>query len=125
MTKKLLLVFLSMVLILPLLATDCGVIPSKNIATVESIYYGLFSTGEIGLAVNLKPTNSAKAFTSYTVDLYESGRFRASTVVSWTDSELDVFTTKRLIFELPEDEVEPYLWAGKKLEDVFSIKVYE
>lgn len=114
-----------MVLVLPLLVAACEMIPSKNIATVESVNYLAQTWGESGLVIYLKPTNVAKASIPYGVDLYESGRYRASVVVSWTDNELSVFTTKKLVFPIPLDEVGVYIDAGKKLEDVFSVKVHE
>ena len=88
MSKKIFFEFLSMVLVLSLLPTACGVITRNNIATVESIQYHLAWVGDDGVSVNLKPSSGATANKLYTVDLYESGRFRATQTVSWTDSEL-------------------------------------
>lgn len=124
MTNKLLWGFLSMILVLPLSITSCEMIPSKNIATVESVSF-IAGLGGSGIEVYLKPTSDAKAFTSYTVDLYESGRFRASKIVFWNNSELKIFTNKEVMFPIPIEEVGPYIDAGKKMEDVFTVKMYE
>lgn len=125
MAGKLLWGLLPMVLAISLSITACEMIPSKvipekNIATVESI-----SWGESNIFVYLKPTEDAKASTSYTVDLFESGRFRASQVVSWTDNELKIFANKKVVFPVPFEEVGPYIDAHKNMEDIFTVKVYE
>jgi len=128
---------------LSLIFTSCAAITSvKNdlqvgtIATVESINYkdqitdpntdGLFETPVInGLDVTIKPTSKAKPSIQYTVDLYESGRFRTTQQVSWTDDELKVFANKDVIYPtITFNETEGYIEAGKTLTDIYTIKVY-
>lgn len=134
MTKKFVMgVLLSMVLGLSSLFTSCTVINNaksslhiETIATVESAYWVGQAFGPTGLQVTLKPTSSAKAGTSYIVDLYESGRFRDSKNVSWTDSDLLTFANKELVFSsVTENETDSYLLAGKNLMDVYTVKVHE
>jgi len=79
------------------------------------------STPAFGLSVKLKPTNAAEADTSYTVNLYEKGKFRDSTSVLWHQPELDVLKTEIISFSLTEEEYDAYL--GEDVSHIFSIEI--
>ena len=135
MSKKFVMRVLVMVLGLPLLLTACTAISNAEsslhigtIATSQSVSWtaqaSLYAPIE-GLDVIIKPTSKAKSDVQYTVDLYESGEYRATQTVSWNDDELSTFTNKDVIYSsVSEDEVDNYIGAGKNLMDVYTIKVY-
>jgi len=125
MLKRLPLIIISVVLFFSLLPTSCSLITGNNIATVESIEYHMFDIHGDGVSVNLKPSSGASANVEYTVDLYESGRFRDTQTVSWNESELQVSSLKQLIFILPDTELDAYIGDNKNSNDVFSVKIYD
>jgi len=92
----------------------------KPIATVEGMKLFRVSTG-FGLSVFLKPTNVAKADTSYTVNLYENGKFRANNLVAWHQPELDVLKTGIISFPLTEEEYNAC--QDKDISHIFSIEI--
>ena len=122
-----------MVLGLSSLFTSCTAISSAEsslhigtIATAESIYWTGQAFGPTGLQVTLKPTSKAKPDVQYTVDLYESGEYRATQTVSWDDTELSTFTNKDVIYSsVSEDEVDNYIIAGKNLMNVYTVRIHE
>ena len=136
MSKKLIVGALAVVLGLSSLFTSCNAISSVEsslhigtIATSQSVSWtgqaNFNGTVTEGLNVTIKPTSKAKPDVQYTVDLYESGEYRATQTVSWDDTELSTFTNKDVLFpSVSDDEVENYIIAGKNLMDVYTIKVY-
>jgi hypothetical protein len=126
MSKKLFAEILTMVVSLVFITTSCSVIRSisgNNIATVESIQYQLAFSGD-GVVVNLKPSSGAVANRSYTVDLYESGRYRATQSISWDSSELQIYTIKPLTYILPDTELEALPGNINDASSVFSVKIH-
>jgi len=97
----------------------------NQIATVESIEWHSFDLNGDGIAVNLKPSSGAKADTTYTVDLYESGRYRDTQSISWDASELQTYTLKTLVYYLPDSEFEAYEGTGENPSNFFSVKIYK
>ena len=99
-------------------------VSQKTIATVQNIWVG--SSGWAGsdfICVELKPTSSAQANKVYTVDLYEMGKLRTSTKVSWNQPEINVSKMKPVRFPATKEE-----WDAYYMEDVshiFSVKVHE
>jgi len=124
MAKKVFLVVLSTVLVLISLSS-CSILSLNRIVTVESIEWHSFDVRGNGVAVNLKPSDGAKADVEYTVDLYESGRYRDTQSISWDANELQTYTLKTLVYYLPDSEFEAYEGTGKNPSDVFSVKVHE
>jgi hypothetical protein len=138
MPKRLFIGILFMILTLSLNSLGCGILNSNttsssvnntspalsNIAELEGMSVGMLG----GLAVELKPIN-AKANTNYTIDLYEKGNLRASENIIWNQPEINVGTTKMVLFGLTADENSAYLTAtmnnSKWWKPIFSIKIHE
>jgi len=130
MAKKLFLLVLSLILSLSLLLPSCSVvnkIQGNNIATVGSndIYVspGVFTAWDYAIFVNLKPTQSAVAGMTYDVDLYEKGKLRATTTVSFTQPDINIGATERVAFPATSDEDNAYF--GENISNIFSVKVHE
>lgn len=78
------------------------------------------------LSVELKPTSSAIAGYWYTVDLYERGKFRDSTMVSWNQAQINVHDPQLVFFALSQSEYNAYFFKPLgDIEAVFSVKVYK
>lgn len=129
MFKNLFTGVLSLVLSLSLLLPSCSVvnkIQGNNIATVGSndIYVspGVFTAWDYAIFVNLKPTQSAVAGMIYDVDLYEKGKLRATTTVSFTQPDINIGATERIAFPATSDEDNAYF--GENISNIFSVKVH-
>jgi hypothetical protein len=119
MIKKTIVVLLIISILIP--TVGCQLSELKAIATVEDMHLFCVSTPAFGLSVKLKPTNAAKAGTTYIVNLYEKGKFRDSTSVLWNQPELDVIKTEIISFPLTEEEYNAYL--GEDISHIFSIEI--
>jgi hypothetical protein len=106
--------------------TSTACLSDTSVAKTTGIGKALFRSST--LAVGLAPTEHAKADARYVVDLYEKGKLRATSHVSWNQSELNVRTTKSVTFPLSAQEDAAYPWpplAGSDLSHVFSVKVHK
>jgi hypothetical protein len=119
MIKKTIVVLLIISILIP--TVGCQLSELKAIATVEDMHLFCVSTPAFGLSVKLKPTNAAKAGTTYIVNLYEKGKFRDSTSVLWNQPELDVIKTEIISFPLTEEEYNAYL--SEDVSHIFSIEI--
>jgi hypothetical protein len=131
MSLKLILGFLSIVLIIFLFPTGCDSLKSigggttsdsSNIAIIEKM------TAVLGLGVYLKPIN-AKSDTNYVVDLLEKGKFRESRNIKWTVPQINVKETQAVFFSETKEEENAYGPASWKdsnwWRSIFSIKIHE
>ena len=132
MARKLFLGVLSMIFGLSLLSTSCSVVSnlsnklqSNDIATVVSVEYHEFDYNGDGISVTLQPSSGAVANQLYMVDLYENGKFRDTQTISWDESNLQVSIPTKLIYVLPDSELNTYLGEGKNANDVFSVKIHK
>ena len=120
--------FLSLALILilasGLVASGCG--SNRSVAKITGIGVPLLG---FNLQVNLAPTDHTKANTSYTVDLYEKGKFRATSHVTWSQPELNANKANSVTFPLSDQEWDAYHWSpatgAPDLSKIFSAKVHE
>jgi hypothetical protein len=95
-------------------------IQKPTIATTESIYAeAMFHD----LCIVLKPTDRAKANYQYKLDLFKNGKLVTTWPVTWNQPEIDVKHTKVVRFSLTQQEFDAYF--GHRLDDIFSVKVYE
>ena len=96
---------------------------SGSIATKTNIFITepLWTSGWV-IDVELQPTDNAKAGKVYQVDLYEQGKLRATTTVSWNQPEINVKDTKTVEFPASSDEFNAY--ALKDISHIFSVKVH-
>jgi hypothetical protein len=138
MGKKLLCGVLSLVVVLLLLPTACGITPSNeivppptNIAIVDSMNVAHLSyppPTKRGLYVYLKPVN-AKANVAYLVDLYYKSTHRDQSSITWTQPEIDVRTIKPAWFYLTDDQISAYYPASLSdsnwWKSIFSIQIHE
>jgi hypothetical protein len=92
------------------------------------------------LVVKLKPNSTTQSNTSYTVDLYEKGKLRATSSVSWSDPDFNMKNAQYVHFPLSDAEFQAYskgrlptrdewLKTGnssiyKNLQETFSVKVH-
>ena len=74
--------------------------------------------------MELKPTSSAIANRVYIVELYEKGKLRATSTISWNQPEINVGTVKPAVFPTTRQESEAYGLEGD-LSKIFSVKVHE
>ena len=114
---------LTLILASGLVASGCG--SDRSVAKITGI--GLPMLG-FNLQVGLAPTDHTRANTSYTVDLYEKGKFRATSHVTWSQPELNVNKTKSVTFPLSDQEWDAYHWSptsAPNLSKIFSAKVHE
>ncbi len=98
---------------------------TTKIATVDDMWGDSFYDR---LTVVLKPTSAAQADQRYVVELYEKGKFRDSTGVSWNQPQINVHEKTYVDFSLSAEEADAYgapnVLFGE-LSKVFSIKVRE
>jgi hypothetical protein len=98
-------------------------ISTRGIATVESMFPYIY-----GLDVIIKPQN-AKVNTTYLIQLYENGEVRQEGILTWTQPEINVKSTKLLRFNLKEGEYDSYWKAAianaNWWKDIFSINIEE
>jgi hypothetical protein len=73
--------------------------------------------------VSLKPTSHAVAGQTYTVDLYEKGKLRSTSTVSFTQPDINVQNEKMIAFPATYDEYNAYFM--KDVSNIFSVKVHE
>jgi hypothetical protein len=102
--------------------TTTASVPS-TIATVQSMGVGFdFSNnGAPILDVHLIPSTRAIANEQYTVDLYDEGNFRDSTIVSWNQPEINVSDSAEVKFSLSQTEYNACY--GKDVSGVFSVTI--
>ncbi len=93
----------------------------KTIATVEDIWVS--HVPRYCIVVELKPTNEAVSNKVYVADLYEKGKLRATTNVSWNQPEINVLSVKLVNFPATREEWDAYLWED--ISHIFSVKVHE
>ena len=111
-------------LLFMLLSLDsCASILNSKIASVQNIGVGLnFSGGnEYVLNVSLAPNSSAKADTTYNVDLYEKGQFMGTTTVNWNQPQINVHDEASVSFPISNTEGSAY-W-GKDVSKIYSVKI--
>jgi hypothetical protein len=81
---------------------------SQSIATLgrDGIYVSIGAFTAYGYIINvdLTPTKYAVANKNYIVDLYENGKLRASSVVSFNQPEINVQADKFVIFPATTQE---------------------
>jgi hypothetical protein len=129
MVRKIFLVVLSAILGTSILFSSCTEIDklSGSIATVGSndifISPGVFTSWDYAIFVNLTPTQNAVANKTYNVDLYEKGKLRDTTTISFTQPDINIGSHTRVAFAATADEDGAY-W-GKNINHIFSVKVYD
>jgi hypothetical protein len=100
----------------------CGT-SSDKIATLDRI---MVNSDTNLLIVTVKPTSSAHAGYTYTVDLYERGARRASGTVVWNQVQANVQEALPVSFSISSQEADEYVMVTEKqLRKTFSIKVHE
>lgn len=117
---------ITVILVLASAMISSACLSDTTVAKTAGIGTSIFSISNI--VVSLSPTNHAKAETQYVVDLYEKGKFRATSHVSWSQPELNVKTTKSVTFPLTAQEYDAYHWtplSGGDLSHIFSVKVHK
>jgi hypothetical protein len=76
------------------------------------------------LVVCVMPLSSAKASHPYVVNLYEKGKLRDSSTISWSESQIEMREYATVCFHLSDAEVDAYEFApSDELGEVFSIRV--
>ncbi len=92
------------------------------------------------LVVKVKPNSTTEGNTEYTVDLYEKGKFRDTSSVSWSASDLNMQNPEYVYFQLTDEEFQAYsqitrtatkdeysksgiLYVYKDLQEIFSVTV--
>ena len=111
---------LTIVILLALTLTSTSCTSTNQVAKVVDIYVSWFTPH---LVVDLMPTDAVQAGKYYKVDLYEKGKLRATSTVSWSVAELNVKNNKGVYFPLTTEERGVYLL--KDLSNIFSVKVHE
>ena len=91
------------------------------VATVVSMF-ACETCGHV-LVVGLRPTALAKADYQYKVDLFEKGRLRQTSSITWNQLQIDVERAKGVEFDLTTEEWEDYL--GRSVNHIFSVSVHE
>ena len=91
------------------------------VATVVSMF-ACETCGHV-LVVGLRPTALAKADYQYKVDLFEKGRLRQTSSITWNQLQIDVKRAKGVEFDLTAEEWEAYL--GRSVNHIFSVSVHE
>lgn len=96
------------------------VVENKDVAKVKSISagYGLHRS----IYVELIPTDYAEANRNYTVELYEKGKLRDKTYVSWNQPELNVKKEALVSFRITSEELSAYYLEN--INGIFSVKIY-
>jgi hypothetical protein len=100
------------------------VITQSIIATVKRIWVSAIWIDGGSLFVELQPASSAIANKVYIVELYEKGKYRATSKVSWNQPEINVSSMKAVEFSATREESEAYSLESD-LSDIFSVQVYE
>ena len=102
-----------------------------EIATLDHIWametppWSSQSSGVWGLWVFLEPTEDAEAGVEYTVELYEKRELKASTVVCWTQPQLEALQLRDLYLLVTEIEYDEYSSLSRDaLKSRFSVEVY-
>jgi hypothetical protein len=112
--------------------TTTGVVTRpRNTVTVNNIYvdcvpvYGsndyYHEDGKFTINVDLMPGSLAEADIVYSVNLYESGRYRADALVSWTPAQLDASAVQTAKFSSAEQEYNDNF--NKDLSSIFTIDI--
>jgi hypothetical protein len=103
------------------------VLPATNIATLgERGIFVMIAPAEgwgYAIYVDLKPTQSAIAGKVYVVDLYEKGKLRATTHISWNQPEINVQKNRTAAFRASQEEYNAYFMED--VSRIFSVKVHE
>jgi len=130
MVRKLFLVVLSIVSGLSLFTSCSSVsnvvnkIQGNDIATLgDNGVNRSISVGMGAIWVSLKPTQNAVANKIYAVDLYEKGKLRDTSTISFTQPEINIQAIEPVLFAASEDEVNTYFM--KDVSHIFSVKVYD
>ena len=124
MLRILLSIAVILVLASAMISTAC--LSDTSVAKTTGIGTSIF--GGSDLVASLSPTEHAKADTRYVVDLYEKGKLRTTSHVSWSQPELNVKRTKSVTFPLTGKEYDAYHWTplgGGDLSHIFSVKVHK
>jgi hypothetical protein len=109
---------------LVMLCTACSVFSTDEIATTNHIFASSFSfTYQYAIKAELQPTDMAQANTTYQVDLYENGRLRATTTVSWNQPQINVKEPQTVDFPASSDEY--WAYAFTDISHIFSVEVHE
>ncbi len=85
-----------------------------------SVVWHLIPGGWV-LSVTIKPPKYAEAGKAYPVELYEKGKLRTRTIITWSQPELNVDYEKELDFPLSYEEQMAY--QGKNVSNLFSVVV--
>jgi hypothetical protein len=128
---------LSIVLILLLFPTGCGILNSNDIKSTTTEYDGTKSSKIasvegmrvfISLNVELKPID-AQPNVTYPVDLFEKGKLRASSKIKWNAPQINVKESQQVSFGLTKEEENAYSTPSAFDSDwwkpIFSIKIRE
>jgi hypothetical protein len=92
------------------------------VATAQSMVVGYdLTNGAQVLNVTLIPTSLAIANEVYTVYLYDEGKYRDSTTVSWNQPEINVSDSVTVSFPISQTEYNAYY--AKDVSDVFSVSI--
>jgi len=105
---------------LPTVQVNTQNIQMLPIAKMEDVYINMIYKS---LSVELKPTNNAKANYQYTVDLFEKGKWRYTSSITWNQPELNVSTVKSIDFPVTVQEMDAY--RNNDLSHIFSVIVRE
>ena len=73
------------------------------------------------LTVNIRPWSSAVADKGYLVNLYEKGKLRDTSIVSWNQQQLDISEAAVLEFPITSAEYEAYL--TQDLSQIFTVRL--
>jgi hypothetical protein len=120
------LIHIMLLLALLLSAISCAGTSKTNIATVQSIsggYCAINGMTATCINVRLMPSSSALANKVYKVDLYEKGKLRDTTTVSWNQPEINVRQEKPASFPMSQQESDAYYM--KDISGIFTVKVHE
>ena len=110
---------------IPLCLVGCsGTIGQPKIATAGDVSAFIWGD-ETSFEVTLTPSSTAIAGEVYTVDLYEKGKYRDSTEVSWNQPEINVYTPKTVHFPTPLSKEESDAYFMKDLSGIFSVIIHE
>jgi len=116
---KIALIALMIIVLVPTVA--CSFIGGGTIANTDEIFASIMYHNSI--VVRLIPTDATQANMVYQVDLYENGKLRSTTTVSWNQPQINVKEAKLVIFPASEEEYDAYLWQD--LSHIFSVKLHE
>ncbi|OGN89376.1 MAG: hypothetical protein A2158_00610 [Chloroflexi bacterium RBG_13_46_14] len=95
-----------------------------GVAKVERIWCSyIWVAGLDGIFVELVPTSATEPNKTYTVELYEKGKLRETSTITWNQPEVNVKAQKSVRFSSTKAEAEAYGMEGD-LSHIFSAKVY-